>query len=262
MRSLAIAVLSVVLITPVLRAQAGPELKEPVRQELQRLQGGWRVESLETSGEKTPADDLKERIVFIGADAFLIKDGKKVLQLAKLKLDPSRALKTVNAVILQGANKGEVMLGIYELKGDTLRFCFDMEGQNRPTEFKAAAKSGLTLVVCKRIPALDKDLPKITGVYKSESPDQEGNPQTTEATIERHGDAYLVTYRKDGMIAYVGIATRNGNIFSMCWATSAGQVGLSVYQIEKGPRLVGQYTMLGGVGMFAQETLTAKHKSD
>src|SRR5947209_9748874 len=260
MRSYVVAVLSVLVAAGFVRGQGGLGLKEAAKRDLQLLQGAWRVEAVETNGEKTPAADLKERTLFIGADAFLVKDGKSILQAAKLRLDPTKTPPSVNATILQGAKKGDVMLGIYELKGDTLRVCLDMDGQNRPKEFRTEAKSGLTLVVCKRIPFADQGLPSITGTYTSESMEIDGTRQTAEATIERHGDAYLVTYRKNGGVAYVGVGIRRGDTFSLCWA-AANQVGLSVYQIER-DRLVGQYTQLGNIGMLSQETLTRTHRSD
>jgi uncharacterized protein (TIGR03067 family) len=242
------------------RAQAGGEVKEAAKRELQRLQGGWIVVALETNGEKTKPEDLKQRTIFIGADAFLFKDGKEIMQVAKLKLDPTKTPRRVNAEIMKGPNKGDVMLGIYELKGDTLRICFDQDGSDRPTEFKTTANSNLTCIVCTRVPRADKDLPDITGSYRSESIELDGSRHTADATIERHGDAYMVTYHKNGKVAYIGIGIRRGDVFSLCWA-SGGQVGLSVYQIEKG-RLVGQYTQLGGIGMASQETLTPRDKSD
>jgi len=258
MRAHAIAVVSVLLVAGVGQTQTAQ--KEAAKRELQRLQGSWRVETSESNGDKTPVSELKDRTVFIGSDILLDRDGKKIIQIVKLKLDPTKTPKTINATILKGENKGDVMLGIYELKGDTFRICFDPEGQNRPKEFKTTPKSGQFMVECKRIPPPDQKLPDITGEYKSESMENEGGRLTAEVTIERFGDVYQVTYRKNGLIAYIGIGIRRGDTFSLCWGAN-NQVGLSVYQIEKG-RLVGQYTQLGNIGMLSQEVLTPKDKSD
>lgn len=195
--------------------------------------------------------------MFIGGDALLIRNGLKVELVAKLSLGPGKTPKTVNAAVLQGKDKGVTMLGIYELRNDTLRFCLVTQGEKRPTEYKSVAGSNLLLLVCKRVPPSDKGLPRITGVYKSECPMPDGTLQVTEATIERHGEGYLVTYRKDGQLAYIGVGMRTGDTFSMCWAANK-QVGLSVYRIERGPRLVGQYTVLGSIGMQSSEVLTVK----
>ena len=52
MRSCAIAVVAVLVAAGSVRAQAG-DVKEAAKRELQRLQGAWRIEYLETNGEKT-----------------------------------------------------------------------------------------------------------------------------------------------------------------------------------------------------------------
>ena len=41
----------------------------------------------------------------------------------------------------------------------------------------------------------------------------------------------------------------------MAWV-SGGQVGVSVYTIEKGPKLVGDYATLAGLGVTGREVLT------
>jgi uncharacterized protein (TIGR03067 family) len=223
-------------------------------EELARLQGSWQYESLEENGEKKAAADLKGRSILIGADAFLIRRDNKLLQLGQLKLDPTRMPKTVNAIVKQGENKGEIMLGIYELDGDTLKMCFDVQGQERPKEFKTKPDSNLMLAVCKRV-KLAKDEADLSGTYRSDAIDIDGRKHTTDVDIQRRGDAYFVTYRKGKAVGYVGIGIRKGNVFSMSWV-SQGQAGLSVYHIEEGRRLVGSFTQLGGPGFLGQETLT------
>ena len=49
-----------------------------------------------------------------------------------------------------GPNKGKTILGIYELKEDTLRICYDLTGKGRPTEFVTKKDAPLFLVVYKR----------------------------------------------------------------------------------------------------------------
>ena len=49
-----------------------------------------------------------------------------------------------------GPNKGKTFPAIYELHGDTLRICYDLSGQKRPTEFKSTAGTKLYLVTYAR----------------------------------------------------------------------------------------------------------------
>ncbi|MCI0379193.1 MAG: TIGR03067 domain-containing protein [Gemmataceae bacterium] len=227
-------------------------------QELIKLQGAWQFESLEEDGEKTMPEELKGRTLFFGADTFFIRANNKILQMGQVKLDPTKSPKTFNAVVKQGQNRGEVMLGIFALEGDTLRLCYDALGQERPKEFKTKPGANLLLVVCKRVRS-KIDEPDLSGTYRAESIDIDGSKQTAEAVFERRGDAYFVTYRRGKAIGYVGIGIRKGNVFSMSWV-SQGQAGISVYQIESGPRLTGHYTQLGGPGLLGQETLTRFEK--
>ena len=49
-----------------------------------------------------------------------------------------------------GPNQGKTFPCIYELKGDTLRICYDLSGAKRPTEFKSVADTKLYLVTYSR----------------------------------------------------------------------------------------------------------------
>ena len=50
----------------------------------------------------------------------------------------------------EGPNNGKTFPAIYELKGDTLRICYDLSGAKRPTEFKSIAGTKLYLVTYNR----------------------------------------------------------------------------------------------------------------
>jgi len=47
-------------------------------------------------------------------------------------------------------NNGKTFPAIYQLKGDTLRICYDLSGANRPTEFKSIEGTRLYLVTYNR----------------------------------------------------------------------------------------------------------------
>src|SRR5262245_33155672 len=97
--------------------------KADIEKELKKLQGSWTIESSETGGQKIPADDLKGFIVTFEGDRHTLKKGEKVVQVGTQKLDPSKSPKAIDVTMTEGPNKGAVMLGIYEIDGDTLKAC-------------------------------------------------------------------------------------------------------------------------------------------
>lgn len=118
--------------------------------ELQKFQGTWTFESVEAGGKKLLADQFKGMTVTFEGDKYSVQKGDKVVEAATHKLDPSKSPKTLDAKVTDGPNKGAIIVGIYEISGDTLKVCFDPEGKKRPTEFKGESGSR-TLVVHKRV---------------------------------------------------------------------------------------------------------------
>ena len=66
------------------------------------------------------------------------------------KLDPTKKPKTIDYTFTGGPTKGQVQLGIYELDGERVKFCFAAPGKDRPTEFTTKEGSARTLSVWKR----------------------------------------------------------------------------------------------------------------
>src|SRR5437764_1295876 len=182
--------------------QAQPETT--VEEELRRLQGSWQVETQEENGDKLAADDVKGRSILFGKDTFFIRHDNKVVQIGMLKLNPSKTPRTVNAVIMSGDKKGDIMQGIYALDGDSLKICLDTEGQERPKEFKTAPKSGHLLYVLKRVRVKGEDQ-ELVGNYRSETTELDGKKHVLDVMIERVGDAYMVTYKKNNAVGFVGM---------------------------------------------------------
>jgi uncharacterized protein (TIGR03067 family) len=234
--------------------------QEITKKEIEKLQGTWTFESYEENGKKTPAEELKAKRIFFGADQFIIKNGQELEQVGALKLDPLDGHRDIDATVMAGPHKGTTMRGIYALKGDTLKVCIDPEGNDRPKDFKTTDESGFFVAVFKRVIATSSQV-DITGRYTGESTQFNGEKQTTEVEIRRLGDCYLLKWSKGILEAYVGIGLRHGDILAVSWANQ-GQVGACLYQIEKGPRLVGEWTMLGGAGMVQRETLTPRKKKE
>jgi uncharacterized protein (TIGR03067 family) len=125
--------------------------KADVEKELKKFQGTWTFESVEGGGEKQPADGFKDMVITFEGARHTVKKGDEVVQAGTQTIDPSKSPKAVDVTLTEGPNKGAVMLGIYEIDGDTLKVCFDPAGKKRPTEFKSAAGSQTFVVVHKRV---------------------------------------------------------------------------------------------------------------
>jgi uncharacterized protein (TIGR03067 family) len=240
--------------------QLPPGLGEAIgNAELLKLQGSWRITEVET-GAKVETVFEKGRTLFIGGPLFLVKRDDEVLQAATVQISPNKKPRAVDATVRKGPQQGSTLLGIYEVKGDTLRVCFDSAADQRPKGFKAGANSSFFMAVCKRVTKPDEEM-DITGVYQSEFGGGKGPKTVMKATIGRWGDAYLMQWLKDGHVAWYGIGMRKGNALSVSYI-NAGNIGISVYEIKPGPKLAGMYSALVEAGLIGKEELVFVEKED
>ena len=143
MRMFAAAVVVLVLV------RAG-DAYEASMKEMKQLEGDWSMVSGEANGQSMPADTVKsgKRVAKDGETTITI--GGQVYFKAKFTIDPSKKPKAIDYTMTEGPTKGKTHLGIYELEGGTVKFCFAAPGKDRPTEFTAKEGSQQTLSVWKR----------------------------------------------------------------------------------------------------------------
>jgi uncharacterized protein (TIGR03067 family) len=126
---------------------------EAIKRELKAMEGAWRPVSVEVDGQKAPEEALKESVVTRDAAGKVVgrRGAKVVLEGTVKKIDPTKKPKTIDTEVTEGENKGRTILGIYEVKDDTLRICVALPGKGeRPTEFSAKAGSGCAFMIYKR----------------------------------------------------------------------------------------------------------------
>ena len=118
------------------------------KKEIALLDGTWTMVSGEAGGQAMPAEMVKtgKRVAKDGETTVTF--GDKVYLKATYTVDATKKPKTIDYKMTEGTTKGMTHLGIYELDGDTVKFCFAAPGMERPTEFKS--KDGITLSVWKR----------------------------------------------------------------------------------------------------------------
>jgi uncharacterized protein (TIGR03067 family) len=113
------------------------------------MDGTWELVSGELGGQKFPEAVTKTLTLVLDGEKYTVKspgpDDK-----GTVKRDPSKTPKELDVIGAEGPNKGKTFLAIYELDGDTLKVCYDLEGKKRPTEFKSAPDTKQFLAVYKR----------------------------------------------------------------------------------------------------------------
>jgi uncharacterized protein (TIGR03067 family) len=123
---------------------------DAVKKEMAQLEGEWTMVSGERDGQPLPDNFLKDAKRVAKDGVSTISFGDRVYMKAKFSIDPTKKPKTIDYEIVEGETKGKKVLGIYEIDGDKVRFCFSTPDKDRPSEFTAKAGSGNTLSVWKR----------------------------------------------------------------------------------------------------------------
>ncbi len=115
------------------------------------IQGRWTPVKAELGGQ--PLGDAVLKTI-----SLKLTDGKYEVLVGDhpdngtYALDSKTQPKSITVVGTEGPNHGRTFPAIYELKGDTLRICYDLSGRKRPTEFKSVAGTKLYLVTYSRRP--------------------------------------------------------------------------------------------------------------
>ena len=121
------------------------------------LQGAWALTELVVGGTKVPDKEIQGmKFIFEGNKLTIAPPASDTGVVDKrtftFKLDPSKKPAEVDITALDGKYKDTVSPGIYELKGDTLRWCQsdDPKAKDRPKDFASPEKSPLYLFTFKR----------------------------------------------------------------------------------------------------------------
>ena len=88
-------------------------------------------------GKDSPKEVVDSLTITFSGDKWMVKMGDNVVQAGTHKLDAAKKPTQVDAKITEGEGKGNSMLGIYELKGNTMKVCFDPQGKERPSSLTA-----------------------------------------------------------------------------------------------------------------------------
>lgn len=85
-----------------------------------------------------PVHDLRVRYLLLEAGGYSIIDrSNQVVDGGQYRVDEGRAPAALDIVGRSGPNAGRTLLAIYELNGDELTVCYDLEGRERPASMQA-----------------------------------------------------------------------------------------------------------------------------
>jgi uncharacterized protein (TIGR03067 family) len=113
--------------------------------DVKAVQGNWRPIKAELAGQSMPDEILKTislQLVHGNYEVFVGAAPDR----GTYTIDPSTQPKSMTVIGTEGPNHGRTFPAIYEIKGETLRICYDLSGAKRPTEFKSLAGTKLYLV--------------------------------------------------------------------------------------------------------------------
>ncbi len=130
--------------------------EQKIKEEESLHQGTWQVTSFKRNGKETAKEivDSIERMVE-GKHVVWKRDGKRFAG-TTVELNPDANPKTIDVSPDGGPMRGEKLLGIYKLDGDTLTICMAPKGKDRPAKFEAIPGTDETLMVFrKKIKAKD-----------------------------------------------------------------------------------------------------------
>jgi uncharacterized protein (TIGR03067 family) len=121
-----------------------------IKADLEKLQGTYKMASLEVDGTSVPEDDLKSSTLTIKGDKYVVKVNDQTYE-TQVILDPQKKPKTIDMKFLDGDNKDKTALGIYKIEDDTFTMCRALNpGEARPEEFRTRANTNTFLVVWKK----------------------------------------------------------------------------------------------------------------
>jgi len=123
---------------------------EAAKKDREQLQGEWSMVNGGGGGQIVKGAAMGSSKRVCKGDETTVIVGSQLLMKAKFTLDPSTKPKSIDYQVTGGPNAGKSQLGIYELEGDTVKFCFAAPGKARPADFTTSPGDGRTSSVWKR----------------------------------------------------------------------------------------------------------------
>jgi RNA polymerase sigma factor (sigma-70 family) len=124
--------------------------KPPAKEAKATLDGTWQLTAVTKNGVEGGKDEVEAGKIVLSGETFEMHHGANTVK-GTFKVDPAQSPATIDLVVSEGGDPGEMHLGIYELDGDKLRICMTHKDKERPTKFESLDGSGAVLVSLKRV---------------------------------------------------------------------------------------------------------------
>jgi uncharacterized protein (TIGR03067 family) len=126
-----------------------PDDDEKVKKARTEMNGTWIPSEAELDGEKLPEKVIKSIKLVIKEEKYTVNVGEQVDE-GTVTLDLESDPTGMEIKGTKGPNEGKTIPAIYELKDDVLKVCYNLEGKDRPKEFKTTAGSKFYMVTYKK----------------------------------------------------------------------------------------------------------------
>ena len=134
-------------------ASAEEPKEDAIKAEVKKLEGVWEGYAVDGKGEKPDRGPVHFRLTITQTKMSAINLGDKNKDMGNgiFKVDMSKEIKVMDAtgVVLPGKQE-RTYQGIYELDGETLKWCVTPRKGERPGEFKTAKGSFLLILQRKK----------------------------------------------------------------------------------------------------------------
>ncbi len=135
-----------------LHVAAGAAPPNVLPADIKSFQGTWLPTKLQLHDGSTVEKSKLQDLTIVVTENKLIFQWPTSKHEFDIKLGSSDKLKTIDLTPLDATVKGELYLGIYELRDDTLKLCMPMKKPNqvRPKEFKPAVECEMIVIFLER----------------------------------------------------------------------------------------------------------------
>lgn len=119
------------------------------------LEGTWAPVAASVSGKELTVAELRVKYLILdGHDYNIVDRSNQVVDRGEYLVNDSARPWTIDIVGRDGPNAGRSMLAIFELTGDRLTVCYNLEGGTRPGESQADSGQMLLSITYERATSL------------------------------------------------------------------------------------------------------------